>query len=73
MQVETTLIRISSRASVQINNNFYTVEYGEERQIKEGTEEELDEERQRLWNLCNTEVDNQIRDIVTTFSNNHKR
>ena len=67
MVCETKIIKVSSRASVQIKNNFYTVEYGEERAVSDATDSELEAERERLWTLCNSEVDNQIREIVTTF------
>ena len=77
ISVETTSIRITSRASVKIKDNFYTVEYCEERAIhfdaksdKTTREEELNEEREKLWNDCNNEVDNQIKDIVDMCNNN---
>lgn len=61
----TTMIKVSSRASVKIKDNFYTIEYGEERSIPEGCD--IEEERQNLWDTCNSEVDKQIEDIVKTF------
>lgn len=69
MKAKTTSIKVSSRASVKVRDNFYTVEFTEERSVPEDlTEEELAVERQALWDTCNTETDNQIRDIVTTFA-----
>lgn len=65
-----TIIKFSSRASVKIVNNgdhYYTVEYGEERQIDNFNEVDIDKERQLLIDDCNKQVDNQIEEIVNTF------
>ena len=62
----TTSIRATSRASVKIHDSFYTVEWCEERSIQEG--DDLVEERKKLWDTCNGEVDNQLEDIVKMFS-----
>ena len=62
---KTTSIRITSRASVKVRDNFYTVEYCEERSIPEDAD--VKEERAELWDVCNTEVDEQIKDIIKTF------
>lgn len=61
----TTAIRITSRASVKIKDNFYTIEYCEERSIPEDAN--VAEERSELWDVCNAEVDNQIMDIINSF------
>ena len=63
-----TTIRATSRASVQVGKNFYTVEYGEERQIPDNEPVDIQEERKDLWNTVNSECDNQIIEIVNTFS-----
>ena len=70
LNVETTSIRATSRASVKIRDNFFTVEYCEERSVhfdptsdRTKWDEELAEQRQKLWDDCNAEVDNQIEDI----------
>ena len=65
-----TVIKFSSRASVKIVNNgdhYYTVEYGEERQINNYNEVDIEKERQMLIDDCNRQVDNQIEEIVKTF------
>lgn len=62
-----TTIRATSRASVKINDNFYTVEYCEERKLPEDTECNIDEERKLLWNTVNNEVDSQIEEIIISF------
>lgn len=58
----TTAIRITSRASIKVKDSFYTIEYCEERSIPEGAD--LEEERAELWGVCNSEVDNQLEDII---------
>ena len=65
------VIKFSSRASIKITNNgqdhYYTVEYGEERQIDNFNEVDIDKERQFLIDDCNNQVDNQVKEIVETF------
>lgn len=65
------VIKFSSRASIKIvaNNqdHYYTVEYGEERQIDNFEEVNIDKERQMLIDDCNLQVDKQVEEIVTTF------
>lgn len=64
-----TKISATSRASVKVRDNFYTVEYSEERAIPDGIEIDLDAERQMLWDTVNSECDNQIEEILKTFKN----
>lgn len=61
-----TTIRATSRASVKVGESFYTVEYCEERSID--PDDDIEEERKALWDTCNTETDNQIEDILKSFS-----
>ena len=63
-QAVTSKIAVSSRASVKIKDCYYTVEYSEERLIPEGVDVDIEKERQLLWDACNTEVDNQVEDIL---------
>lgn len=55
---KTTTIRATSRISTKVHDTFYTFEYCEERQIEE--KDNLEEERAKLWETCNAEVDNQV-------------
>jgi hypothetical protein len=64
--MKVTSIRATSRASVKVHDSFYTVEYCEERSID--PEDDVTEEREKLWNTCNGEVDAQIEDILKSFS-----
>lgn len=60
-----TSIRATSRASVKVADSFYTIEYCEERSIDPN--DNIEEERQKLWDTCNNEVDAQIEDILKSF------
>lgn len=64
--MKVTSIRATSRASVKINDSFYTVEWCEERSVNET--DNIEEEREKLWETCNNEVDTQIEDILKSFS-----
>ena len=64
--MKVTSIRATSRASVKINDSFYTVEWCEERSVDET--DNIKEEREKLWETCNNEVDTQIEDILKSFS-----
>lgn len=59
------MIRATSRASVKIRDNFFTVEYCEERSVPEDAN--LEEERAELWECVNAECDNQILEIKDSF------
>lgn len=63
--MKVTSIRATSRASVKVHDSFYTVEYCEERSID--PEDNIEEERSKLWDTCNKEVDSQIEDILKSF------
>lgn len=62
-----TTIKASSRASCKIRDNYYTVEYCEERVIPDVEGVNIHEERVHLWDTVNNEVDSQIADILKTF------
>lgn len=61
----TTSIRATSRASLKIKDNFFTVEWSEERSVPEDCD--IEKERELLWNTCNEEIDRQIDEIYDTF------
>lgn len=64
----TTQIRATSRASVKVCENFYTVEYTEERTVPDVEGVNLEEERKLLWNDVNDTVDSQVEDIIKAFA-----
>lgn len=69
MKAKTTKISYSSKITLKIRDSFYSIEYGEEREIEgEGTDNELIELRQQLVDDVNGVVDEQAEEIVETFS-----
>jgi len=60
-------IKATSRASVKVKDSFYTVEYCEERLIPDIEGVDVAEERNLLWDKVNSEVDNQVEEILRTF------
>lgn len=62
---KTTTIRATSRISTKIKDTFYTFEYCEERQIEDG--DDVVAEREKLWDTCNSEVDNQVEETLKMY------
>ena len=62
-----TTIAATSRASVKIRDNYFTVEYHEERVIPDVEGVNIEQERRILWDVVNAECDTQIDDISKTF------
>ena len=65
-----TSIRATSRASVKVGENYYTVEFCEERSIPEDAN--VEEERKFLWETVNGECDNQIQEILEAYGKKRK-
>lgn len=63
--MKTTTIRATSRISIKIRDTFYTFEYCEERQIEEG--DDVANEREKLWEVCNAEVDYQVAETLAMY------
>lgn len=61
----TTSIKASSRMSVNIDKNYFTVEFTEERSVPQNCD--LEKEREALWDAVNEEVDSQISLVYSTF------
>lgn len=64
----TSKISATSRCSLKIRDNFYTVEYTEERVIPQVEGVNIEKEREILWETVNNECDNQALEIKKTFS-----
>jgi hypothetical protein len=62
-----TKISATSRVAVKIRDNFYTIEYSEERSIPDVEGVDMDKERQMLFDDVNATVDDQVEDIVKSF------
>ena len=68
VKAKTTKINAVSRVAIKIRDNFYTVEYSEERTIPDVDGVILKEERTALFDAVNAVVDAQVEDIVRSFS-----
>ena len=55
-------IQISSSVSKEVQGQWFKVTYSETRIIPEGAN--LENERKALWDTCNNEVDNQIKNLL---------
>lgn len=55
-----TKIQATSRASIKCRDNFFTVEFCEERMIPDIEGIDIEEERALLWDTVNDECDNQV-------------
>lgn len=62
-----TSIKATSRSAIKIKDNYYTVEFTEERTVPDVEDVDLDKERRFLFDDVNTIVDEQVIDIVKTF------
>lgn len=60
-------IRATSRASIQIDGKYYTLEYTEERLIPTLDDIDVTKERKLLWDTVNEEVDNQIEEVYKIY------
>ena len=60
-------ITATSRASVKVNDAYYTLEYSEERIIPDVDDVDIAKERALLWDTVNAECDKQIEDVLKTF------
>ena len=63
-----TKISATSRVTIRLKDNYYTVEYSEERTIPDIDGVILEEERTALFDAVNAVVDAQAEDIVRSFS-----
>lgn len=66
-KAKVTSIKATSRTAIKIRDNYYTIEYTEERSIPD-TDVDIEFERSALWDdVCRT-VDNQCAEIINTFN-----
>lgn len=61
-------IQATSRMSLKVKDNFFTVEYSEERVIPDLEGVDIEQEKAALWDAVNSEVDNQAEVIYNTFN-----
>lgn len=68
-QSKTVKISGTSKATVQIKNNYYSFSYSEERELPEDDSKvNLEKERELLWETLNAEVDKQIEQIIKLYA-----
>jgi hypothetical protein len=60
-------INATSRVAIKIKDNYYTVEYSEERIIPDVDDIDMEQERLMLFDSVNAVVDAQAEDILKTF------
>lgn len=68
-----TTIKATSRNAIKIGDNYYTVEYSEERTIPDVDGVDIEMERNLLFDDVNNIVDKQSEDIISAFSKNSKK
>lgn len=68
-----TTIKATSRNAIKIGDNYYTVEYSEERTIPDVDGVDIEIERNLLFDDVNNIVDKQSEDIISAFSKNSKK
>ena len=61
-------ITATSRMSLKVKDNYFTMEYTEERVIPDIEGVDIEQEKVALWNAVNTEVENQAEIIYNTFN-----
>ena len=66
----TTIIKATYRTSIKIRDNFYTMEWCEERSVS--ADADIEEERRKLWNTCVEQVELQMEDIYENLKNPKK-
>lgn len=64
----TTKITAVSRVALKLKDNFYTVEFSEERAIPDAEGVNIEEERKILFDDVNAIVDSQCEEIIRTFT-----
>lgn len=64
-----TNIKATSRVAIKIRDNYYTVEYEEERSIPDVEGVDIEQEQNLLFDSVNAIVDAQAEDIIKTFQN----
>lgn len=67
-QAKTVKISGTSKATIQIGNNYFSFSYSEERELPiEQSEVNLEEEKKLLWDTLNAEVDKQLEEVSNAY------
>ena len=65
-------IQATSRMSLRVNENYFTIEYTEERTIPNIEGVDIEQEREALWDAVNAQCDDQAGIIWDTFGGGKK-
>ena len=65
-------IQATSRMSIKVRDNYFTIEYTEERIIPDVEGVDIEQERVALWDAVNNECDNQAELINDTFGGGNR-
>ena len=66
-ELKTTKISGTSRSSIKVKDNFYTIEASMEKSIEDDTDINIQDEYKHLFSDLNDAVDAQCEDIIKTF------
>lgn len=67
-QAKTVKISGTSKATIQIGNNYFSFSYSEERELPiEQSDVNLEEEKKLLWDTLNAEVDKQLEEVSNAY------
>ena len=62
-----TSIKATSKCTVKLKDNYYSIEFTEERSIPDVKDIDIEIERTMLFEDANKVVDNQIKEILNNF------
>ena len=68
VKAKITKISATSRMSIRVKENYFTIEYTEERAIPDIEGVDINKEREALWDAVNGQCDDQAGIIYSTFS-----
>lgn len=72
-KAKTSIIRATSRVSAKIGDDFYTLEFSEERTIPDVEGVDLEKERNLLWDDVNYSVDIQLQDTIKSVLDSKRK
>ena len=67
-KAQITKIQATSRMSLHVKENYFTIEYSEERSIPDVDGVDINKEREALWEVVNGQCDDQAGIIYSTFA-----
>lgn len=72
-ELKTTVLKVTSRASVKIGDSFFTFEAGIEKSVPDDFDENLlADEKRKMWDEMNSDIDNQIIEVQEFLKNKRK-